>query len=123
MPVGGKMKVPANRRVRKANGEPVEDRDLSNLYLVKYDTRQVDHISKAVDTFEKLDEVEFAEPNYLVFALGSPSTTEVQPSNYIARRGPAPFTPSDPMYEQQWGPAAINLPQLWQTETQDVLGR
>ncbi len=123
MPVGGKMKVPASRRVRKANGEPVEDRDLSNLYLVKYDTRQVDHISKAVDTFEKLDEVEFAEPNYLVFALGSPSTTEVQQSNYVTRRGPAPFTPSDPLYEQQWGPAAINLPQLWQTETQDVLGR
>lgn len=122
MPVGGKVKVPASRRVRRANGEPIEDRDLSKLYLVKFDTYRVHDVSEAVKAFSQLDEVEFAEPNYLVFALGSP-TTNVQemPSNESVT--PVSFTPTDPMYEQQWGPAAINLPQFWGTQTQNVLGR
>ena len=123
MPVGGKIKVPANRRVRGINGKPIEDPDMSKLYLVKFDTQRIHHVDEAVEALSQLDEVEFAEPNYLVFALGSPATNAVQETPANEGVAPAPFTPSDPMYPQQWGPAAINLPQFWGLQTQNVLGR
>ena len=123
MPVGGKIKVPANRRVRGINGKPIEDPDMSKLYLVKFDTQRIHHVDEAVEALSQLDEVEFAEPNYLVFALGSPATNAVQETPANEGVAPAPFTPNDPMYPQQWGPAAINLPQFWGLQTQNVLGR
>ena len=125
MPVGGKIKVPARLRARRANGKPMEDCDLSKLYLVKFDTHRVHHVDEAVKALKQLDEVEFAEPNYIVFALGRPATDNV--SQVMGNEGDAPapatFTPDDPLYEQQWGPSYINLPQFWATSTQNVLGR
>lgn len=125
MPVGGKMKMPPSARLRHVNGKMMEDRDLTKLYLVDFDSRLTTDVHKAVDAFQKLEEVEFAEPNYLVYALGSPTAYSV-PGGFAAARtpgSPTAFTPTDPMYDQQWGPAAINLPQFWATETQNVLGR
>ena len=125
MPVGGKIKVPERLRARRANGQPVEDRDLSKLYLVKFDTHLVHSVNEAVNALKQLEEVEFAEPNYIVYALSSPATDGVQQVNSNEGGAPAPatFTPSDPLYEQQWGPAFINLPQYWATSTRNVLGR
>lgn len=124
MPVGGKTKMRASARLRRANGEQIEDRDMSRLYLVNFDEHTSD-VHEAVKAFEQLDEVEFAEPNYMVFALGTPASASapvpVPDNDKVA--APATFTPNDPMYEQQWGPAFINLPQFWATETQNVLGR
>lgn len=122
MPEGGKVPIPSSSRMRRANGEPIEDRDMSKLYLVNFDASAV---HEAINAFEELDEVEFAEPNYLVFAYGSPSPNAapmLAPDNGT-KAPPVAFTPNDPMYEQQWGPAFINLPQFWATETQNVLGR
>lgn len=125
MPVGGKIKVPERLRARRANGQPVEDRDLSKLYLVKFDTHLVHNVNEAVNALKQLEEVEFAEPNYIVYALSTPATDGVQQVNSNEGEAPAPatFTPSDPLYEQQWGPAFINLPQYWATSTRNVLGR
>ncbi|MBQ7419665.1 MAG: hypothetical protein IJV17_02865 [Prevotella sp.] len=71
MPVAGKIKVQNSSRVRYANGKPIEDRDLSKLYLVEYDAENAVGVREAVNAFKQLDEVEFAEPNYVVYALGS----------------------------------------------------
>lgn len=122
MPEGGKVKIPSSSRMRRANGEQIEDRDMSKLYLVNFDASAV---HEAINALEELDEVEFAEPNYLVYAYGSPSPNVapmLAPDN-DTKAPPVAFTPNDPMYEQQWGPAFINLPQFWATKTQNVLGR
>lgn len=122
MPVSGKVKMPSSPRLVRANGKKIEDRDLTKLYLVKFDAQQTVGVREAVEAFKQLEEVEFAEPNYIVYALGSPAP---EPQMQQVRRTatpPATFTPNDPMYGQQWGPAAINLPQFWATQTENVLG-
>ena len=107
MPNVGARKAP--RRMRAYNGTEVKDHDLSKLYLVRFNQQVAAPMSNAgemrtvhqvVEQLQTLDEVEFAEPNYLVFAL---STESADSATYVA----------EPLYSQQWGPAAINLPALW----------
>ena len=125
MPEGGKQRLKPSERLRRANGKMMEDGDLSKLYLVEFNESRTPSVHQAVEAFKQLEEVDFVEPNYLVFALGNPApepASTVLPVHRTATP-PAAFTPNDPLYEQQWGPAAINLPKFWATETQNVLGR
>jgi len=121
MPKSGALKMRASARLRSVTGNLMEDRDMTKLYLLKLDQEQP--IQDAAEAFAQLDEVEFAEPNYVVYALGAPSTNNLQNLSNVNGVGPKAFTPSDPMYNSQWGPAAINLPKFWATETQNILGR
>ena len=107
MPNVGARKAP--RRMRAYNGTEVQDHDLSKLYLIRFSEQVAAPMSNAgemrtvhqvVKQLQALDEVEFAEPNYLVFAL---STESPDSATYTA----------EPLYSEQWGPAAINLPALW----------
>lgn len=107
MPNVGARKAP--RRMRAYNGTEVKDHDLSKLYLIRFSEQVAAPMSNAgekrtvhqvVEQLQALEEVEFAEPNYLVFAL---STESADSATYVA----------EPLYSQQWGPAAINLPALW----------
>lgn len=123
MPVAGKKKMVPSPRLVHANGKKIEDRDLSKLYLVEFDAHLPVGVHEAVQAFKQLDEVEFAEPNYMVYALGSPANTPVMLQGRRTATPPTAFTPNDPLYGDQWGPRAINLPQFWATETQNVLGR
>ncbi|MCL2328201.1 MAG: S8 family serine peptidase [Bacteroidetes bacterium] len=50
-----------------------------------------------IEELKKLPEVEFAEPNYLLYSLGNPV--------------------DEPLYSQQWGIPAVKLPSLWQKAT------
>ena len=127
MPVGGKKAMRRSARLRSSlTGKELEDCDMSSLYLVKFDPERTQDIHKAIESFQELDEVDFAEPNYIVYALGAPSVNNVPAFPMPPKTndgGPKAFTPSDPMYDGQWGPAVINLPQFWATPTQNVLGR
>lgn len=107
MPNVGARKAP--RRMRAYNGTEVKDHDLSKLYLIRFSEQvaapmnnagEMRSVHQVVEQLQALDEVEFAEPNYLVFAL---STESADSATYVA----------EPLYSQQWGPAAINLPALW----------
>ena len=131
MPIGGKKIMKKSPRLRSAvTGKLLEDRDMSKLYLVKFDTKRTPEVHKAIEAFQELDEVEFAEPNYLVFALGSPASPPLkEPTSFYSGRAAAPtsstvpsVTINDPLYSSQWGPATINLPDLWQTSGPNVLG-
>lgn len=99
MPLTGSRKAP--RRVKSFSGKDVEVADLSTLYCIRYDAKSAKSIYEAADALKQLDEVEYAEPNYLVYTLATEST--------------AATSYSDPMYTggQQWGLEAINLPALW----------
>ncbi len=95
MPLTGKQV--SRRKMRSYSGDEVKDRDMSGLFRLRMNATAATTVEQAVAELKKLDEVEYAEPNYLVFAMADNSAV------YTA----------EPLYDQQWGPAAINLPQLW----------
>ena len=106
MPNVGARKAP--RRMRAYNGTEVKDHDLSKLYLIRFSEQVAAPMSNAgemrtvhqvVEQLQALDEVEFAEPNYIVYAL----STDINCDKYD----------KEPLYTQQWGPAAIGLPSIW----------
>lgn len=96
MPLTGAQVTPAARRAKAFNGEAVADNNLSALYVVRLDASKAANIDGVAKEFASLAEVEYAEPNYLVYACADAST----------------YT-TDPLYSQQWGPAAIGLDKLW----------
>ena len=104
------------------NGPDVVERDLSRLCrFVMQDPKQTYEL---LDALKALDEVEFAEPNYLAFALGS-ETSEMshapKPESDEGRPGGGYFNTyaytHEPMYPIQWGLQAVKLPQLWAADT------
>lgn len=106
------------------NGPDVVERDLSRLcHFVMEDPMQT---YEMIEALKELDEVEFAEPNYLAFALGMESETmppfmPFEPEGKGLRDGGSYFNPSaytaEPMYPLQWGLQAVKLPQLWAADT------
>lgn len=100
MPLTGSKSMP--RKIRAFNGDNIEVRDLSKLYRLKINTQTLQRksIFQVIDTLKTLQDVEYAEPNYIVYCM----STGVQDSTAYV---------SEPLYSQQWGPAAINLPALW----------
>ncbi len=114
MPNVGARKAP--RRMRAYNGTEVKDHDLSKLYLIRFNEQVAAPMSNAgemrsvhqvVEQLQALDEVEFAEPNYMVYAL----STDI--SGNGNGNGNGNKFEDEPLYTQQWGPAAIGLPSLW----------
>lgn len=97
MPLTGAQVTPQQKRMKAFNGKSVSDSDLSNLYLVRLDASKTANLNEVAEEFSALPEVEYAEPNYIVHACSS---------------GESDYT-SDPLYSQQWGPAAIGLDKLW----------
>lgn len=110
MPQVGARKAP--RRMRAYNGAEVQDHDLSKMYLVRFNQQIIAHLSNAgemrtvhqvIEQLQALEEVEFAEPNYIVYALSTDISSNVNGDKYD----------KEPLYSQQWGPAAIGLPSIW----------
>ena len=99
MPLAGN-KV-SQRRMRTANGVEVVDTDMSKLYRMKFNREKIQSVHKAIETLKALPEVEYAEPNYVVYAL---STSEFTDSATCV---------AEPLYSQQSGLSAINVPYLW----------
>ena len=90
----------AKQKARSINGQPVSDADLSGLYALRFDATKTQNIYTLITDLQNLNEVEYAEPNYIV-------QTCSEPESYTA----------DPLYTQQWGPAAIGLDKLWEVPT------
>ena len=114
MPQVGARKAP--RRMRAYNGAEVQDHDLSKLYLIRFSEQVAAPMSNAgemrtvhqvVEQLQALEEVEFAEPNYIVYAL----STDI--SGNGNGNGNGNKFEDEPLYTQQWGPAAIGLPSIW----------
>ena len=111
MPNVGARKAP--RRMRAYNGAEVQDHDMSKLYLLRFSSparvaaqdpaaatnAEYMTVQQVVEQLQTLEEVEFAEPNYMVYSL----SVDVNADKYN----------KEPLYTQQWGPAAIGLPSIW----------
>lgn len=95
MPNTGATPTPA--RMKAYNGTEVPVHDLSMLYVVKMNPASQTDVTEAVRQLGELEEVEYAEPNYLVHALDDSTSA----------------TPDDPMYSLQYGISAIRLDKLW----------
>lgn len=73
MPLSGGQKVA--RVARDFNGKTVAAATMNRLYLMRYDQAKVRNVEEAVAKLSQLPDVEYAEPNRLVYALG---TTDAQ---------------------------------------------
>ena len=96
----------AGRPLRKAkayNGEYVVEKNLSQVYQVKMRNLRPDSVSMLVKALKALPEVEYAEPNYKAYIMGSPAPKAVT------------INPTqNPLYNQQWGLTYESIPELWQ---------
>lgn len=112
------------RTTKSYNGPDVVERELSRLCrFVMQDPMQT---YEMIDALKALDEVEFAEPNYLAFALGSSPDpispiSPLSPMKTPTSRDGNYFNPTaymaEPMYPLQWGLSAVHLPELWAADT------
>ena len=93
---GAKM---SQRRVKSFTGTEVKDCNLGKLYRVKFDASKELSVFEAIDRLKSFSEVEYAEPNYKVYIMADAD-------DYTA----------EPLYSQQWGLPAINMPQMWGVE-------
>ena len=94
-------------RVRRAyNGKEVKVQDLSKLYRLTLKAEKAQTMHEAIDRLKAMDEVEFAEPNYIVYTMALPYDDSIPTADQQT------YT-SEPLYSQQWGLQAINLPALW----------
>lgn len=98
MPLTGDIVTSPQTRSKAFNGENMEDKNLSSLYVIRMDAGKARNLQEVMKDFEALDEIEYVEPNYIVYTCAATAT------DYI----------SDPLYSQQWGPAAIGLDKLWE---------
>ena len=92
MPLTGSKVVPGARALRSVSGKTIYDSDMSNLYRLTFDENKV-NVYEAIEKISALDEVEFAEPNYVVYSL---SSGEVAAAD-------------DPLKGDQWGYGQLKL--------------
>ena len=92
MPLSGAVVESRAKALRSVSGNTIEDSDMSQLYRLSFDASKTD-VHDAIDKLSALDEVEFAEPNYVVYAL---SSGEVAAAD-------------DPLKEEQWGHGQLKL--------------
>lgn len=119
----------ALRRSRSYSGAEVAEQDLSRIYRIRIKSQRPDSTQLMVEQLAKLGEVEYAEPNYLVYSLDAPAATPNAPLAAAgAEAGEGSDAPADteagsgvicadpttsPLYSQQWGIKAMGIDQLW----------
>lgn len=133
------------RRSASYGGGEVCDHDLSQLYLITLASEGARSEHELIEALAALDEVEYAEPNYLAFALETPASREladfvdysacssVADATYCASsniqasvtsgRKDVTAAPNDPMYSLQWGIGACHIDSLLTAPKRDTAWR
>ena len=106
MPLTGHM---VSNKVMNVGGKRLApDQNLSKLCNIVFDTAKVATVDEAIAMLERLPEVEYAEPNYIVRIMSASA------EDTIYDHTDAKAYTKEPLYSHQWGPGAINLPWLWE---------
>ena len=106
MPLTGHM---VSQEVRMVGGKRLApDQNLSKLCNIVFDTAKVATVDEAIAMLERLPEVEYAEPNYIVRMMAASA------EDTIYDHTDAKSYTKEPLYSHQWGHKAINLPWLWE---------
>ena len=87
------------RRARAYNGEMIQERDLSQLYVLKLSAEHQHETMQIINELNALDEVEYAEPNYYCYIMGNETIADDYGTN--------------PMYSKQWYLDAYGVTDLW----------
>lgn len=96
MPLTGGKVVKGMRKV-PSSGRMIQDSDLSQLYVIRYDKSRAS-VKQVIEQLTTLDDVELAEPNYIIKACAQDDNSSAY---------------NDPLFAQQWGVPAVNLQKLW----------
>ena len=88
--------------LKSVNGTNVNTEGMNQLYRIKFDESKAESVMKAVEEVEELTEIEYAEPNYILYALSSGS--EITDCEHYE---------SEPLFKEQWAFNAINLKNVW----------
>ena len=115
-----------SNKSRSANRDVVEEKDLSQLYLVETDEAHAPQTMQLVEKLSKLDEVEYAEPNYLVYitsdvpsGYGTMGATQQQNTSRASITSETTASvicsnpSSNPLYFRQYGITQQNIHKLW----------
>ncbi len=129
------------RRSSSYGGGEVRDHDLSQLYLITLSPESPKREHELIEALSALAEVEYAEPNYLCFALGAAEpATMVADATYTSlpsfsrssslssysrasSKSGAVAPPNDPMYSLQWGIGACGIDSLLTAPKRDASWR
>ena len=112
------------RKARAYNGETIEEKDLSQLYIVKTKSLRRDSTMMLVDKLKAIKEIEFAEPNYKYYILGRPTVAmsempmpQITPNTIGTTRDASNVicaSPgNNPLFNEQWGIKTLNIDALW----------
>lgn len=118
MPLSGHQ--PVKRLARSVNGQTVTAPAMNRVYLMRYNKAKVSNVEEAVAKLAKLKDVEYAEPNRIVYALGgveamaaqSKALDEAQQQTAGGENSAVSF--NDPLFSNQWGLQSMQIPLLWQ---------
>lgn len=118
MPLSGHQ--PVKRLARSVNGQTVTAPAMNRVYLMRYNKAKVRNVEEAVAKLAKLKDVEYAEPNRIVYALGgaeamaaqSKALDEAQQQTAGVENRAVSF--NDPLFGNQWGLQSMQIPLLWQ---------
>lgn len=118
MPLSGHQ--PVKRLARSFNGQTVTAPAMNRVYLMRYNKAKVRNVEEAVAKLSKLKDVEYAEPNRIVYALGgaeamaaqSKALDEAQQQTAGGENRAVSF--NDPLFGNQWGLQSMQIPLLWQ---------
>lgn len=117
MPLSGNQQV--KRLARSVNGKTVAAPAMNRIYLMHFDKTKVRNTEEAVAKLAKLADVEYAEPNRIIYALGN-TESQAGLSKALKDAQEQPngegnnISYDDPLFGQQWGLQTMKLPQLWQ---------
>lgn len=106
MPLSG-SKVIGSKTLKSVTGKTLSDSDMSKLYRFKFDSQKMD-VHHAVEKLSILSEVEFAEPNYVVYTLSSDG------GDNLIHHDDHDHYCNEPLYSEQWGHQPLKMPFLWQ---------
>ena len=94
-------------RVKSHTGSYIERADLSKLYRLQLNPEGNVAVYDAIDALKELPEVEFAEPNYLVYTLATPPADGDNDEKTYKK---------EPLFKEQWYFEAVHLNHLWTKE-------
>ena len=92
------------RRLKAYNGETIVERDLTQLYKLTLPDEKTSQTFQLIEQLKKLEEVEFAEPNYKMYIMADVDEVTGDLSSNPAQ---------NPLYTQQWGIGNLKVNELW----------
>ncbi|MBP5410197.1 MAG: leucine-rich repeat protein [Prevotella sp.] len=105
------MPLTSSKLARRAMGNGNSRVNISALYVLRFNDNQ--SVEEIIEKLKKSGDIEYAEPNYIVKAMGKTPETSLF-SKPIVNEINRSQSYNDPKYSEQWGLQAINMPALWE---------